>query len=342
MSQTRDLTNVAANELQVGMYVVLPSSWMDHPFLRNQFQIKDSDQLKKLQDCGFDKVRVDLERSRLPKAPQVEQSEEPTPQDPKLSDDLPQWNPETLVPEQLLESLHDKKMPPEKRSQAVYSHSRELMNRLLESPTAENLKASKQAISSVTDLILSDDATAINMLRITDHDFYTYTHSVNVGVTSIMVAKALFGQSDQHDMHELGAGFFLHDLGKVNIRQEVINKPGRLDDAEMRHMRSHPYQGFKLLEKTGELTEESRIIILQHHERADGSGYPKQLHDREIHIYGKICCIADVFDALTAERSYKKAMPPFEALKLMKSQMSDHFNKELFEKFVKLMGGIPR
>ncbi|RDE24138.1 HD-GYP domain-containing protein [Motiliproteus coralliicola] len=346
MTQTRDLTSITPGNLQVGMYVVLPSGWLDHPFLRNQFQIKDPDQLKKLQDCGFENVRVDLKRSKLPKRPAedapTESANEAAVLDPKLCDDLPQWNPDNLVPEQLLESLHDKKIPPEQRSKAVYSHSRELMNRLLESPTAENLKASKQAISSVTDLILSDDATAINMLRITDHDFYTYTHSVNVGVTSIMVAKALFGQSDRHDMHELGAGFFLHDLGKVNIRQEVINKPGRLDDTEMRHMRTHPYKGFKLLEKSGQLSEESRIIILQHHERADGSGYPKQLHDREIHIYGKICCIADVYDALTAERSYKKALQPFEALKLMKAQMADHFNKELFERFVMLMGGIPR
>ncbi|MEH6814186.1 MAG: HD-GYP domain-containing protein, partial [Motiliproteus sp.] len=181
-----------------------------------------------------------------------------------------------------------------------------------------------------------DDQTARNLLRITSHDFYTYTHSVNVGVTSLMVAKELFRGSDAHDLEELASGFFLHDLGKVMVRPEVINKPGRLDDAEMKHMRIHPYQGYKLLDAAGEMTEESRYIVMQHHERFDGSGYPKGLQNEDIHIYGRICCIADVFDALTADRSYKKAMSKFEALKLMKDQMSGHFDQKLFSEFVNL------
>jgi len=85
------------------------------------------------------------------------------------------------------------------------------------------------------------------------------------------------------------------------------------------------------------LSEECRIIILQHHERADGKGYPRKLGGDEIHPYGTICCIADVFDALTSERSYKKSMTPFEALTLMKNSMSDNFDTVMFEKFVRLM-----
>ena len=338
MSQAKNLITVPADQLSLGMYVMLPTGWLDHPFLLNQFLLKTPDQLAKLKSCKLEQIQINLAKSKLPRDWKLQQEGFSEPLvDAQESDEVPAWNPDTLVPDQLLEALHDKKLQPEQRSQAVYDHSKELMTRLLDSPTAENLKASKKAIGSITDLILSDDQTATNMLRITSHDFYTYTHSVNVGVTSIMLAKALFGQSDRHDMHELGAGFFLHDLGKVNIRPEVINKSGRLDDDEMRHMRTHPYKGYKLLEKSGQLSEEARIIILQHHERADGTGYPKQLKDRQIHIYGKICCIADVFDALTAERSYKQAMTPFQALKLMKEQMSSHFDRELFNQFVNLM-----
>ncbi|MEH6472956.1 MAG: HD-GYP domain-containing protein [Halopseudomonas sp.] len=343
MSKSEGIITLTPDKLCLGMYVVLPTGWLDHPFLLNQFLVKSDSQLKKLKNCDLNTINVDLNQSKLPANWGRETTDLPHPQDPKGpedpkdSDELPDWNPETLIPDELLEALHDSKMEPKARSQAVYSHSRGLMTRLLESPTAENLKASKKVIGSITALILSDDQTASNMLRITSHDFYTYTHSVNVGVTSIMLAKALFGGSDAHDMHELGAGFFLHDIGKVNIRADVINKPGKLSDDEMRHMRTHPYKGYKMLEKSGQLSEESRIIILQHHERADGQGYPKQLQDREIHIYGKICCIADVFDALTAERSYKKAMTPFEALVLMKEKMADHFDKKMFAEFVNLM-----
>ncbi|QKQ27922.1 HD-GYP domain-containing protein [Candidatus Reidiella endopervernicosa] len=100
----------------------------------------------------------------------------------------------------------------------------------------------------------------------------------------------------------MGAGFFLHDLGKIMVRPEVLNKPARLDDAEMRHIRIHPYQGYKILQQADALTEEVRTIVMQHHEFVDGSGYPKRLRDEEIHVYGRICGIADVYDALPADR----------------------------------------
>ncbi|MEH6648638.1 MAG: HD domain-containing phosphohydrolase [Motiliproteus sp.] len=356
MAEPHNTIGLPPEQLIVGMYVTLPREWLSHEFLFNQFLIKSDKQLTKLRQSGLKQIQIDLSKSQLPAdwsaptANNADITQTPAsitaerditdhfhPLDPKESGDLPDWNPDTLIPEGLKEALSDKKLAPQQRSQAVYQHSRELMTRLLATPTAENLKASKQAIGMITDLILSDDQTASNMLRITSHDFYTYTHSVNVGVTSIMLAKALFGQSDAHDMHELGAGFFLHDLGKVRIRAEVINKPGRLTDDEMRHMRTHPFKGYKLLERSNQLSEESRIIILQHHERDDGQGYPKQLAGEQIHIYGKVCCIADVYDALTAERSYKKAMSNFDALMLMKNQMSDHFDKKLFSEFVNLM-----
>jgi HD-GYP domain-containing protein (c-di-GMP phosphodiesterase class II) len=343
MSNSKQYKQFTSEQLRLGMYVLLPKAWLKHPFFRNQFLIKTDSELKKVQQCELDFFTIDLSKSKLkPDWDSTPEPIEPTvtdqahPKPPNDGNEQQEWNPDTLIPGELQDALEGV-MTPAVRSQAVYKHSRELMQRLLETPTAENLSVSKKVISSITDLILSDDQTASNMLRITSHDIYTYTHSVNVGVLSIMLAKALFKNSDAHDMHELGAGFFLHDLGKVSVRPEVINKPGRLNDDEMRHMRTHPYKGYKLLETCGELSEECRIIILQHHERSDGTGYPKQTRGDEIHVYGKICCIADVFDALTAERSYKKAMTPFDALNLMKNEMSDHFDKNMFAEFVNLM-----
>jgi len=178
--------------------------------------------------------------------------------------------------------------------------------------------------------------TAKNLLTITSYDFYTYTHSVNVGVLSVLISKMLFSKSLAHDMHELGAGFFLHDIGKVRVDPAILNKPGRLTDEEMLKMRAHPYQGYKILKETEHLTEECRIIAMQHHERDDGTGYPNRLRGNDIHLYGRICCIADVYDALTSERPYKQRLTPYEALKIMKEQMISHFRKELFDKFVLL------
>ncbi len=233
-------------------------------------------------------------------------------------------------------AIEDNSLDSKTKARAVYENSLSLMSRLLESPTTENITASKGAIKSVTDLILRDDETAHNMLLITSHDFYTYTHSVNVGIYSIMLAKELFLHSDDHDLEELGAGFFLHDLGKVNVDPAIINKPGRLTDEEMNQMRTHPYQGYKILKAANELSEECEYIVLQHHERYDGKGYPKRLKGDEIHIYGRICCLADVFDALTAERSYKESMSKFDALKLMRDEMQNFFSKDLLEPFILL------
>jgi HD-GYP domain-containing protein (c-di-GMP phosphodiesterase class II) len=334
---------VSVGDLRVGMYVELPLSWTEHNFLRSKFKLTSPEQIAAVRAHGLREVMVDFARSDVPppSPPQplgeleyVSHSDAIV--DPKDAPPPPLWNPDTLVPAELREAVHDQRLAPEQKAQAVYRHSREMMLRMLDAPSAENIRASKEALGSVTDLILRDDQTARNLLRITAHDFYTYTHSVNVGIISLMLAKALFKNSDGHDMQELGAGFFLHDLGKVMVDPAIINKPARLDETEMRRMRIHPYQGYKLLRDADALTEECRIIVMEHHELMDGGGYPKRVKGDQIHIYGRICCIADVFDALTAERSYKKAMTPFDALTLMRDKMPNHFDRPLFNRFVEL------
>jgi HD-GYP domain-containing protein (c-di-GMP phosphodiesterase class II) len=336
---------IKVNELRVGMYVMLSNSWLTHSFLRNKFKLTSEEQIRELRKHGLKEVVVDFDKSDLVAEEKFNPqslselayvSHNDTPVDPK---DLPppaRWTPENLVAPELLEAIRDKRMAPEQKSKAVYHHSREMMERLLEVPSAENLQVGKEAIRLLSDLVLSDNDTATAMLRITAHDVYTYTHSVNVGFTSLMLAKAMLGNSDGHDMHELAAGFFLHDLGKVKIDPAIINKPARLTDIELRRMRIHPYQGYKILKEAQVMSEECRIVVMEHHEQFDGSGYPKRISGDQIHLYGRICCIADVFDALTAERSYKQAMTPFNALTLMRDKMYSHFDKKLFAQFVTL------
>lgn len=336
---------VKLKDLSVGMHITLPSSWLSHDFIKSRFKIDSPDLLIKVQAQRLEYAVVDYEKSNISEpdisnVPSAEDlayiSHNDAIVDPKYEPAPEDWSSRSVVPGELIDAIENKSLSPENKAKAVYHHSLEMMEHLLESPTAENIHAGKQAISSITDMILSDDKTADSLLRITSHDFYTYTHSVNVGVTGLMLSKALFKNSDAHDLHELGAGFFLHDLGKIKVKPEVLNKPARLTEAEMRHVRIHPYQGYKILDNANELSEECRLIIMQHHEFVDGTGYPRKLKGDEIHLYAKICGIADVFDALTAERSYKKAMPPFDALKLMKEQMLSHFDRELFNSFVRL------
>jgi len=104
----------------------------------------------------------------------------------------------------------------------------------------------------------------------------------------------------------------------------------------MNAMKQHPDMGYKVLYETNQLTPECKKIVLQHHERYDGKGYPYGLKGDDIHLYGKMCSIADVFDALTSDRPYRQKLEPFHALKLMKEEMIDHFHRDLFEQFVLL------
>jgi HD-GYP domain-containing protein (c-di-GMP phosphodiesterase class II) len=183
---------------------------------------------------------------------------------------------------------------------------------------------------------MADDATSSRLLGITSHDFNTYTHSVNVGVLSVLFAKALIKGTDAHNLHELGAGLFLHDIGKVRVDQSILNKQGRLTEDGRHIIREHPRHGYDILSETNQLTEECKIIVMQHHEKANGSGYPHGLKGDNIHLYGRICRLADVYDALTSDRGYRQRLSTFDALKLMKKELKYTFDKELFHKFVLL------
>ena len=126
----------------------------------------------------------------------------------------------------------------------------------------------------------------------------------------------------------------------IGIRKDtgsrILSKKGPLTFVEREIMKKHPEKGYTILEKFGEVSNEIGIIVLQHHERYDGKGYPKGLKEGQIHLYAKICMIADVFDALTSYRPYKEKYSTFDALKIMKNEMSKNFDPEFFEKFVKL------
>ncbi len=325
------------NDLKVGMYVILPVSWLQHSFLTNSFLIESRKDIERIKKAHIKTVEIDTSKSKVvhdtarithkePKAP------------PRTTEKPALKNSEHIknISSTLNETVNNSKTPPREKARAVYESSLELMRQLLEDPSKEAIIESKKGISSIVDMIISDEETSHCILKITQHDFYTYTHSINVGILSVSIAKKLYGNSSEHDMQELGAGFFLHDLGKTRVSPAIINKPGRLTDDEMAEMRTHPYQSYKILEETEQLSKTAAVIAMQHHEREDGTGYPRRLKGDQIHEYGRICSIADVYDALTAERSYKKAFTPFEALRIMKEEMLGHFHKDIFEKFVML------
>jgi len=313
-------------EVKVGMYVVLPRSWFAHPFLKNEFLISSPGQIAKIIEAGIREVAIDTAKSRLP----VEKPGE------KIAVEAEQTPPQPIIPPDLMEAIANKSMPPAKKAKAIHDHSIVMIQRLMENPSSDSIKEAKKGIFAVVDAILADDKTNKELLMLSSHDYDTYIHSVNVGLLAISLSKTLFKKSDAHDMHEVGAGFFLHDIGKVKVDINIIKKPAVLTDEEMMEIRRHPQYGYEILTDTHQLSDECKKIVMQHHERNNGSGYPAGLKGEEIHLYGRICSLADVYDALSSRRPYKQPLRPYEALNVMKEEMLEHFHQDLFKKFVLL------
>lgn len=233
--------------------------------------------------------------------------------------------------------IENPSIPFVKKTQFAYEATTHTVEHLFEDPrSSESIRKSKQIIRFSVDLILNKEKALKHMLQVMSTDYYTYSHSVNVTIFAVALAQRLFGEDSDIDCHALGQGFLLHDLGKTQIERKILKKKTALTEDEWKLMRRHPELGFEILENSGEITEEIKRIVLQHHERYSGGGYPKGKKGEEIHPYGRICCIADVFDALSTHRSYRDAMTTFDSLRLMRDEMNDHFDPHYFHEFIQL------
>lgn len=314
-------------DLKAGMFVHLKGNWLSHSFLTNRFLIKSDKQIAKIRDAGFEEVDVDLSKTTCDCSEVSSPSEAATPEGSlKAIEDS----------SEVMADVIGSPMAPDLKAHRIYSQSAQVIKNLLESPTAESIAASRTAIQQVAKVVLSDPDTAQCLFMVSAHDFYTYTHSVSVGVYATALAHRLYGNASSHNMEELAIGFFLHDLGKVHIDPAIITKPAKLSEQEYCAMQRHPIESYEIIQSCQHMTAECSLITLQHHERVNGEGYPHGLTRFEIHDYAKICAVADVFDALTSNRPYRKPMTPFSALDLMISQMSGHFDPTMLTEFIQL------
>jgi HD-GYP domain-containing protein (c-di-GMP phosphodiesterase class II) len=188
-------------------------------------------------------------------------------------------------------------------------------------------------------LILSDGNVINNLKLINTSDHFTYQHSVRVGIYSTALTLKLFGNSlNQREISKLATRFFLHDIGMADVPMEILEKNTKLNRAEWEIIRKHPIRGRDRLVKAGSMSYEAISIILYHHERHDGSGYPYNLMGEDIPAYAKICAMADSFESLTALRPYRDPLTPYDALHVMFQEMAKEFDPALFASFVKLLG----
>jgi len=221
----------------------------------------------------------------------------------------------------------------EEKSTAIYTNATNVMNKIFENPeTLGNHEESKEVVNDLVLTILDDNFTMESLMNIASHDYYTHTHSLNVAVYALSLGS--FIGLDKETLSILGESALLHDLGKSKVSPDIINKAGKLTDKEFETIKNHSEFGFQMAISIGITNKHILAGIRHHHEKMDGTGYPKHLKGNEIPLFARLIGLCDIFDALTSERSYKKAMSTFEALSLIKTKMNTHVDMKLLNKLI--------
>lgn len=202
-----------------------------------------------------------------------------------------------------------------------------------------DMESVTRVVSNILDDILQHKALLSNLLDIQFFDDYTFSHSINVCVLSLVTAM---GMNYCHNkLRDIGVGAILHDIGKLFVPQEILNKPGHLNDQEMFAVRKHTDSGFEVLRDYPDISLLSAHVAYQHHERCDGSGYPRGLSGEDIHPYARLVAVADVYDALTANRVYRPAYLPHQAVELVISEAGTKFHADVVRSFLKQVPVYP-
>lgn len=206
------------------------------------------------------------------------------------------------------------------------------------SPTLDVAKV-KAMVNKILDELLENENILYNLSEIKSVDDYTFEHSVNVCILSLITGIGL--GFDQNGLRELGIGAMLHDIGKLCIPREILQKPSQLTVEEFEEIKKHTILGYELLKKSCQVDMVSAYIAFGHHERYDGSGYPLQLKDENIQICARIVAVADVYDALTSDRVYRKKLNPNEVYEYITTLGVHHFDPRVIESFVKYVSIYP-
>lgn len=231
-------------------------------------------------------------------------------------------------------------LPMVERSKVFYNASvsiiRDAFSRRL--PGSLDMARYQKIMAFVTEgaKFLLKDGSVKSLASLISHDYETYSHCVHVFVFTVAVLQT-FGIKEE-EMVRAGVGAILHDIGKILLPREVLNKNGPLSPAEWELVRRHPVQGVGLCAGVP-LSQEAINVILFHHEKVDGSGYPASLRLDDIPLAVKAATVADVYDALTSDRPYGKSVKPFAALRVMRDEMRGHFDMEVLKRLVMVLSG---
>ncbi len=314
--------------LRPGMYVHdLHCGWLQHDFVRNRFLVAGPEDVARIRALGVPEVSIDTERGLDPDAA----PEAPAAAAASLADPPPP-------------AVHtaSKVAGTQERARTLHREANEIVRNLLADVRLGRqieIEKVEPLVARIVDSIFTSADALLPLARLKQHDSYTFQHSVSVCALMTAFARTLGLPRDT--IREIAIGALLHDVGKARIPDEILNKPGKLTEAEFERMKSHVVQSKLILMATPGISPIALEVAAQHHERFDGSGYPNRLAGEAISLYGRMAAIVDVYDAITSERVYHKGMPPTEALRKLLEWSSNHFEPRLVQAFIRSVGIYP-
>lgn len=318
----RNTKKIHISELQIGMWISkLDRDWLDTPFLMQGFLVETAADIETVAEFS-EYVWVDCEEEQWV--------------DYKNKESLNKKTTKKAYINKVSASTENRKVL------GVYRDARRLTKSLLDEARLSSVIDADRAKETVNDcvhsVIRNPDA-LLWLSKIRSQDEYTSEHCLNVCILAIAFGRQL-GYAEE-ELKTLGMCGLLHDVGKMKIPQEILNKAGKLTPEEFNLIKNHTTLGRNMLLSSGSGVAQAVDVAWNHHERLNGEGYPRGLKEVSINRFTRIIAIVDAFDAMTADRCYKKAMTSTQALKIIYTNRETHFDKELAEQFLRTIGLYP-
>ena len=325
-SRVENFQHVSIRDIKLGMFVVAVTKPKNDIHFKPGL-ISSEATFRALRSIGVEEVRIDLSRSKHQTEALLENPE---------SNLAPVDEPEQT--ELTADEAHEQRQHTKK----LYAEAKLLQTKLLDSlknGETVDIAPLEEMADELVDSIFKNPDAMIYLSRIREKDTYLMEHSLNVGMLLANFGRYL-GLS-RLVIKELLVGGLLHDTGKIMIPDEILHKPGKLTFDEFEIMKRHVKYGVQFLDKSEGISEVMRTVAANHHERLDGLGYPNGLKGDELCLISRVSTIVDVYDALTADRCYKKGMPSTTAFRILLEGAGTQFDPILVKKFIKCMGVYP-
>ena len=327
------LKQIPVAALKLGMHLhALDGPWLDHPFWRTKFTLTDAADIEALTASAVTACWIDESKGlrATPAGSDAEVASEPL-----AEVSLPGEEADAPAPPavSMAEELPRATLLLQRSRKAVRNMFREA--RLGKTIDAEGCQS---LVDDITQSIFRNPGALVSLSRLKSRDDYSYMHSV--AVCALMVALGRELKFSAEACRQLGMAGLLHDVGKVTVPLDVLNKPARLTEPETRLMRTHPERGHALLVEARGADAVALDVCLHHHERVDGKGYPHRLAGDAISIHARMGAVCDVYDAITSNRPYKAGWDPAHAIAQM-ATWKGQFDPEIFSAFVRSLGIYP-